>query len=172
MKTSQLIIRLLGILVGLALITIGIMGVAEGFVYVYPNFPASTSVYKGDYYTDSAEYFYDIAYNTWNVAYALEELSQQIGAICIVLGALVVIIYLDKIFSAEKTLSKNAMRVSPPSVQAMPQQMRQAPVQGQQYSYQQMPSVPPYYQQQYYPQQQNYPHPPQSPTQNNGLPKE
>ena len=171
MKTGQLIIRLLGILVGLALVTIGIMGVAECFVYVYPNFPASTSVYKGDYYTDSAEYFYDIAYNTWNVAYALEELSQQIGAICIVLGALIVITYLDKMLSAEKALSKDAMRVSPPSVQAMPQQMRQASAQGQQYSYQQMPSVPPYYQQ-YYPQQQNYPHAPQTPAQNNNLPKE
>lgn len=159
MKISQLVVRILGIVLGLAMVAVGIVGLAGEWVWgsgAYGTDAPISSRYGADFYTDTAEYLEiigdntdKISRNTADIEYSLENLSQQIGAICLVAGLLIVVIFVDKLLGG-----------LPIKREPKPQKPAYMPPQ-------QMPMYPPQqsYQQQYYqnqaPQYQQ-PTPPQA----------
>ena len=71
MKVSQLVIRIFGIVLGLAMVAVGIVGLAGEWVWGYGEYGTSapsSSRYGADFYTDTAEFLEVIGANTYTIA--------------------------------------------------------------------------------------------------------
>lgn len=171
MKISQLVVRIIGIVLGVAMMIVGIAGLSgalvNGVTSPGTNAPYSAK-YGADFYTDTAEYLEIIGNNTDAIAentrwlvWGLESLSCQIGAICLVAGLLIVVIFVDKLLGGLPI--KREPKPQKPAYMP-PQQMPMYPPQ-QPYQQQYYQNQAPQYQQPTPPQAQAQPAQPAQPTQ-------
>ncbi len=100
-KVSQLVISVVGIL-------IGILSIILGFVEIFPDYDSISTRINGsiqfgaDYYTESYAAMARAANNLATVTDRLEQIQQAVGFAFLIVGLLIVLVFTMKLIAAIK----------------------------------------------------------------------